>query len=201
MKPHHPADESAAPETASLPAHMAVVFFQAMKATALLLAAATLFLVGCRFKAPLVKEDTLPIDPAVIGLWEPLPEHGKKAEADKRMVILKFSDTEYMVRQPIGDGVIHYRAYPVELGGIRCVQLEAIGDAKGPLGGGKDIATPFQVVSYKMEGWKLVIRTLNTELFPDTLDTTQALQDAFLAYKDRKDLFTNPQSYRKVEGE
>ena len=134
-------------------------------------------------------------------MWEPVPEVGKKPETDNRMLILKFSDTEYMVRQPIGDGVIHYRAYPIELGGVRCVQLEAIGDGKGSLGGDDGITAPFQVVSYQVSDGKLVIRTLNEELFPKALKTTEALQEAFLKHKDREDLFGEPEEYRKVEGE
>lgn len=172
-----------------------------MKTTAFLLAVSALLFTGCRFKAPLVKETTLPIDPAVIGLWEPVPEDGKDPEADKRMLVLKFSDTEYIVRQPVGEGVIHYRAYPIELGGVRCVQLEAIGDGKGPLGGDAEITTPFQVVSYQVKDGKLVVSMLSEELFPDKLKTTEALQEAFLKHKDREDLFGEAKEYRKVDGE
>lgn len=176
--------------------------FGVMKSMTLLLTVATLLFAGCRFKSPLVKEHTIPIDPAVIGLWEPLRKEGKgaegKPEKDMRMLILGFSETEYMVRQPMGDGAIHYRAYPVELGGIRCVQLKAIGDDKGPLGGDKSLTTPYQVVSYETEDAVLVIRTLNDKLFPGSLETTEALQEAFLKNKDKEDLFTNPERYRKI---
>ncbi len=173
-----------------------------MKSTAILTAIAAILLAACRYQAPLVAEHTIPIDPAVIGLWEPtVGEKGKEPDANHRMLILKFSNTEYLIRQPIGDGVIHYRGYLIKPGGKTCVQLEAIGDGKGPLGGDGDIVTPFEVVSYEVKDGNLEIRTLNSELLGKGLKTTEALQEAFLKNKDHPELFGDPTVYRKVRAE
>ena len=53
---------------------------------------AVLFLCGCVSEAPLTEYQTTPIDPAVMGLWETLPENSD--EEKERMMILKFSSTE-----------------------------------------------------------------------------------------------------------
>lgn len=169
-----------------------------MKPAAILTAVAALAFSACQYEVPLVAEHTIPIDPAVIGLWEAVPEGVKKPDADKRMLILKFSDTEYLVRHPLGKEGIHYRAYPIELGGKSCVQLEAIGTEAGPLDWEGDVATPFQVVSYETSDGKLEIRTLNSDLLGKDLKTTKALQEAFLKHKDSNELFNDPENYVKV---
>lgn len=168
-----------------------------MKAVSISVLVAALVVAACRFEAPLVKEDVLPVDAGVTGLWEPVPEEGKKAE--EPMLILAFSKTEYVIRQPLGDGVFHYRGYPIELGGVRCVQLEAIGTHEGPIDQEGKVDKPFQVVSYELADGKLTVRTLNEELFPDELKTTEALQEAFLKHKDREDLFKEAEVYRRAE--
>lgn len=162
-----------------------------------------LLLAGCEFEAPLVAEDRLEIEEEVLGVWMPVPKgerkDGKVADKNKRMIVLEFSDTEYLVQQGLGDGFFTYRAYPIELGGVRCVQLEAIGTDDGPIDSKGEMTAPFQVVSHEFKGGELVVRTLNKRLFPKGLKTTEALQKAFLEQKDKENLFANPEVYRKVE--
>lgn len=157
---------------------------------------ALVFATGCVYKEPMVREARVPIDQDLVGLWERVEEDGKAPDESKRMLILRYSDTEYIVRQPVGDDGLYYRAYPIELGGVKCVQLEALGSGKGPIEG--DNPDLFHVVSYRIEGGTLEVRTLNTSVVGKANRTTEALREAFLKNKDAVNLFENPGVFRKV---
>jgi len=156
-----------------------------------------LLIVGCEYESPLTTEHTVAVDSAVIGLWEPLPNEGSKAEEDERMMILKYSNTEFLIHYPIGEDGFYYRAYPIKLGGVSCVQIQVIGTYEGPLK--MDETKLFHVVSYQLTDGKLEIRTLNTDLVDTDLKTTDELREAFLKHKDNKDLFDNPETFRRIE--
>ena len=66
----------------------------------------------------------------MLGLWETLPENSD--EEKERMMILKFSSTEYIIHYPVRENAIYFRAYPIKVGGVSCVQLQAIGFNEGP---------------------------------------------------------------------
>jgi hypothetical protein len=168
-----------------------------MKFTTTLPALAALLLAGCVYEAPLVVEHKIAIDPAVLGLWEEIPDTGQTPGPDHRMMILKFSDTEYLVHYPTGSDGIYYRAYPVKIGGLSCVQLQVLGTKDGPPR--KDQNTPFHAASYRLADGKLEIKTLNKDLVDEKLKTTKDLAAAFLARKDDAALFTNPGSFRKIK--
>ena len=82
---------------------------------------------SCIYKQPLVRKNALPVDPHFIGLWEEIPENEKTSNRD-RMLVLKYSDTEYLVQQ---DEELYYRGYPIKIGGLDCIQLQLIGSNKG----------------------------------------------------------------------
>ena len=66
----------------------------------------------------------------MLGLWETLPENSD--EEKERMMILKFSSTEYIIHYPVRENAMYFRAYPIKVGGVSCVQLQAIGSNEGP---------------------------------------------------------------------
>jgi len=167
-----------------------------MKHAALTVVALTLFIAGCQYLAPLALEHNIPIDPSVIGLWEEVPEGDKPSDPDDRMLILKYSDTEYLVHYPTRKDEGYYRAYPVKVDGISCVQIQQIGTAEGDF---KD-ARKYHVVSYSISSGELEIKVLNTDLVDKNLQDTALLKQAFLEKKDNKDLFTNPGRFRRVKG-
>ena len=181
-----------------------------------ILISAALLLSGCIYEAPLVAENKLPIDAAIIGLWEPLPQEEKEPEndgdnplkkilehspAETRLLILKFSETEYLISNPVAEHSIHYRAYPIELGGKRCVQLQVIGTNEGSADWENDTPRPFLVCSHETKDGNLIVSNLNEELVGDELKTTAALQEAFLKNKDNPQLFGEPTIYRKVKAD
>jgi hypothetical protein len=169
-----------------------------MRGVAALLIVMGLFLAGCKYEKPLVKEHTIPIDASVLGLWEPLPDEGEKFGDDERLVILKFSDTEYLIHYPPGgNDEAYYRGYPVKIGGIPCIQLQVIGTKDGMPK--KDVKTLFAVVSYELKKGILEIKKLNTDLVDDDLKTTEALAQTFLNHKNDKNLFIDPVRFKQLK--
>ena len=162
--------------------------------TVLLLAA------GCEYEVPLSKDHNIAIDSTLIGLWGPKPEEtDSKAESpnkDDQMMILKYSDTEYLIHYPTGDDGIYYRGYPISIGGISCVQLRAIGTEDGPPDSAeKDL---YHVAAYRLTNDELEIKVLNTDLVDNALKTTDELVHAFLKQKDNEELFSHPELFRKI---
>ncbi|MCU0857125.1 MAG: hypothetical protein MUC65_01810 [Pontiellaceae bacterium] len=163
----------------------------------MLFAIAGLLLVGCEYESPFTTEHSIVIDSAVLGLWEPKPDEGKEPKEGERMMILKYSDTEYLIHYPAGEDGIYYRGYPIKIGGISCVQLQIIGTKDGPPR--KDEADLFYVVSYQLTDSGLEIKTLNTNVVDDDLKSTEELHAAFLKHKENKDLFNDPEVFRRKE--
>lgn len=159
-------------------------------------AAVVLSFAGCQYLAPLTEEHTITIDPAVIGLWEEVPEGDKPSDPNGRMLILKYSDTEYLVHYPTGKDEMYYRAYPIKVDGIPCVQIQLIGTADGDISKGE---RKYQVTTYTISKGELEIKTLNTDLVDKDLSDTASIKKAFLNNKDNKDLFTNSGKFRRVK--
>jgi len=171
-----------------------------MKLSALFLGAAVLLVAGCVYDVPLTERHRIRVDEAVLGLWEPMPDDEEEEIDDgERMMILKYSDTEYLVHYPIGKEGIYYRAYLIRIGGVGCVQLQALGTEDGPVDG--DGENLFHVASYRIIKGALEIRTLNADIVDDDPDTSRALRKAFLEQKDNKDLFHNPARFKKIAGD
>ena len=168
-----------------------------MRCVPVLLIITVLFLAGCKYETPLTKEHAIAIDSSVLGVWEPQPEEREDSGANERMMILKYSDTEYLIHYPPGgNDEAYYRGYPIQIGGISCVQLQVIGIEDGiPK---RDIKDLFHVVSYELKKGILEIRTLNTDLVSSNLKTSEALVQAFLNHKDNKDLFTNSARFKPI---
>jgi hypothetical protein len=168
-----------------------------LKKFALLAVFVLLFFFGCKYEAPLTKEHDIAIDPSVLGLWELIPVKGGKPDLHERVMILKYTETEYLIHYPIGKDGMYFRGYPVRIGDVPCVQIQLIGTEEGNLD--KDNKELFQVVSYQLSHGELIIKTLNTDLVDDDVKSSEALRKAFLKHKDHKDLFQDPGRFRKIE--
>lgn len=169
-----------------------------MKYAMMLSVLVALLLSSCEYESPLTTEHNIAVDSSVIGLWEPIPGEGEKPKQDERMMILKYSDTEYLIHQySIGKDGLYYRAYPIKIDGVSCVQIQVIGTNEGPPK--NEEKELFHVVSYQLMDGKLEIRSMNTDLIDDDLKTTDELREAFLKHKDNKDLFKYPGVFRKIK--
>jgi hypothetical protein len=168
-----------------------------MKAYRWILISVLLVSAGCQYDSPLTGEHSIPIDPTLLGVWEEMPDEGDSLPEAPRMIILKFSETEYLVHYPVGKDGGYYRAYSFSLGGVDGVQLEVVGSENGPIDSTEEDI--FLVASYAMINGELEVKLLNEELVDDVLTGSAAIREAFLKNKDSKDLFTDPGKFRRVE--
>jgi len=91
----------------------------------------------------------------VLGVWEAIPDKGEEPKQNN------------LERRA------YFPGYPIKIGGVSCVQLQAIGTDDGPPK--KDEKDLFHVVSHRLAGAGLEIKILNTELVDDDLKTTDPL--------------------------
>ena len=113
------------------------------------------------------------------------------------MMILKFSSTEYIIHYPVRENAMYFRAYPIKVGGVSCVQLQAIGSNEGPPDQGEKGL--YHVASYQLSDAKLEIKLLNEKLVDDELKKSADLPRAFLKHKENKNLFVNPVKFRRIK--
>ena len=151
---------------------------------------------GCIYDDPLAKKQDLPIDPSVLGHWEFVPTDPSKSSKPERMMVLKYSDTEYLLHYPTGEDGMYFRGYPIRVAGVAGVQIQWIGSSKGVI---EEKDRKYQVVSYKTSGNEMVIRVLNRDLVDEDLKGTEALLEAFLRHKDHPELFTEPGTFRRLK--
>lgn len=158
---------------------------------------AILLATGCVHEAPLTTEHTLAIDPALLGLWELVPGEAKGDPEKDRMVVMRWSDTEYVVQSHLGPEGDFFRAYPVEIGGHSLIQTEFLGNYF------RDWYPPdktfYPIITYEIVEGILIIRLLNPEVVDVEIKDSEVLRETFLKNKDRSDLFTEPVHYRRVE--
>lgn len=168
-----------------------------MKCIMIFVSVAVLLLAGCEYESPLTKEHSIAVDSAVLGVWERILDKGEEPTNDERMIILKYSDTEYLINYPNEDKILYFRAYPIRIGEVSCVQLQVIGTNNGPPNPfEKDL---FHVASYQLTDNRLKIETINTDLIDYTLKTEEQLREAFEKHQDSRDLFNNPRMFRRIE--
>ncbi len=169
-----------------------------MKRAAIVLSVTILLVTGCEYDDPLTTKHNIPIDSAVLGWWELRPDEGQEPDPDEQMMILKYSDTEYVIHYPVGKNGIYWRGYPVRVGDVACVQLQVIGTGDGPVF--QNAGDRFHVVAYRLIDGDLEVKTLNTDLVDDDLKGSQALQQAFLEHKNHTALFIDPGRFRPLGG-
>lgn len=149
---------------------------------------------GCEYETSLTDEHKIPVSKAVLGLWEAVPEKNGDSGSKEYLMVLKYSDTEYLIHYPTGDEGFYFRGYPVRIGGISCVQIQLIGDSNGDI---RMADRRFHVVSYQFVNGELEIKTLNTDMVDKKIIDRSKLKKAFLTNKNKRELFTNPVRFRK----
>ena len=156
----------------------------------------TAFLVGCQYDYPLVEQSVKPIDKSLLGVWESVPETGETNAPINRALVLRFSDTEYLIQYPVKEkDCLFFRAYLIDVGGLSCLQVQVLGTDKGPVEAADDT---FDVVSYKPEGAQLDVGVLNPQVVDKNATSTAALVKLFLKGKASPTLFTPHAKFRKV---
>jgi hypothetical protein len=150
---------------------------------------------ACVYLEPLSEKQNIPIDPALLGLWEPVPEKNEPKPSGEWILALKYSDTEYMIHYKTGSDSMYFRAYPLKVGDISCVQLQLIGYDGGPPAK-KD--PPYHVAIVTLNGDEATIRMLNTSVVGKNL-AGPALREAFLKNSKNTDLFLEPAKFIRVK--
>lgn len=173
-----------------------------MKLKNIFMVALFFLIAGCEYETSLTDEHKIPVDKAVLGLWDAVPEKGgvsdpkdRVSDSKERLIVLKYTDTEYLVHYPAGDEGFYFRGYPIRIGGVSCVQIRLIGDSNGDIKTGE---RKYQVVSYQFVNGELEIKTLNTDLVDNNLKDRNKLEKAFLKNKNKGELFRNPVRFRKA---
>jgi hypothetical protein len=166
-----------------------------MKRFLLFLAIILLCVAACEYQEPLSEKQNISIDPALLGLWEPAPEKNEPKPAGEWILALKYSDTEYMIHYRTGSDSMYFRAYPLKVGDLFCMQLQLIGNANGPLAKGEPA---YQVASFTLTGDEVTIRMMNTSVVGRGL-AGPALREAFLKNAKNTDLFREPVKFKRVK--
>lgn len=154
-----------------------------------------MLLASCVFESPFEMTAKVPVDQALLGRWEEAASGGKSA--GNRMLVLKHSENEYLVQYPDGEKAMYFRAFAVDLAGQRCIQIQLIGTADGPV---KPENRKYHLLKVAMNGDGLEIRTIKPEVLGKDLKDTESLRAAFSAHKDQKDLFGDPVMFRRMDG-
>ena len=152
-------------------------------------------LAGCEYETSLTDDHKIPVSKTVLGLWEAIPEKNGDSDSKENLMVLKYTDTEYLIHYPTGDEGFYFRGYPIRIGGISCVQVRLIGDSNGDIKTGD---RKFHVVSYKFINGELEVKTLNTDMVNKNLKDRNKLKTLFLMNKNKEELFINPVRFRKA---
>jgi hypothetical protein len=158
------------------------------------MAAVTILFAGCQYEAPLTPIHNIPVNPDLIGRWLDDSAPGKTT-LEKVMLVLKYSDTEYLIHYPATDNGLYFRAYQIKVGDMHFLQIEMIGTGKGPL---KPVDKDrFHVAAYTLEDGMLEVRMLNKEVVKSDMKTSDALYAAVLGNLDNENLYNKPGKFIK----
>ena len=166
-----------------------------MKRSILIAPFISLLLTACTYDAPLAPEAILPIDRALLGTWEVLPNEGDEPSAET-VVVREDGENRYKIEHRDGDSVIYFDAWPGEIEGVRFLQLEVTGDDDGPAEPGEPDL--YSVIDYRFDGDDIIMRSLNTEFVDHELGDTAALREAFIKHRDNPELFIEPGRLRRL---
>jgi hypothetical protein len=166
-----------------------------MKQFLLLFVVLLLSVTACEYQEPLSEKQNISIDPALLGLWEPAPGKNEPKPSGEWILALKYSDTEYMIHYQTGSESMYFRAYPLKVGDISCVQLQLIGNSSGPLA---KTEPAYQVAFVTLTGDEVTVRMMNTSVVGRDLHSP-ALREAFLKNSKSTDLFREPVKFRRVK--
>lgn len=142
-------------------------------------------LTGCQYDVPVVKDAKKDIDQKVLGLWESLEKNSD--DVKDRMLILKFSDREYLVHYPSNktDG-IYFKAFLIDVAGMTLVQLQCLATGKGELAGNDK---NYALARYTVNGEQLQFQLINTEVVSNKIKDSEKIKDEIENNKDNPELF------------
>ena len=163
-----------------------------MKASLLILA---LILAGCAYDVPLSEPQDLPLNLALIGIWETLPDSTAVTDDTQQMIVLPCGDGEFFVHVRSGPEGLYVRAYPIAVDGERYHQVQLIGTVDST---SLSVAGGYHLVWCRLVDGILEVRTLNTDLVDTGIASSAELLTAFREQRSDPDLFIDPARFRRV---
>ena len=163
-----------------------------MKDAVKILFALMLFCTACDYRVPVTNEHSIKIDENIVGVWEQQVDDGQKGQ---KMLILKFSDTEYLVQYPLEKNSLYFRAYPFILNSNICIHIQLLGNADGFIG---KIERPYQVLDCVLKDGGLNLKMLNTEVVNKEIQESSKLRDEIIAKSKAPDLFKDIGRFKQV---
>jgi hypothetical protein len=150
---------------------------------------------ACEYQEPLSVNQNIPIDPALLGLWQPMPDKNESVPTDEWLLALKYSDTEYLVQYKTGSESMYFRAYSIKIGDTSCIQLQLIGYSDTPIKKGDPA---YQVALVTLNGDEVTVRMLNTSVVNASLRGAE-LREAFLKNSKNSGLFREPGKFKRIK--
>jgi hypothetical protein len=149
--------------------------------------AALSLLTGCVFEEPFEPNASIPVNRDWLGRWQEVTNDPKR-EANE-MLVLEHSDHEYLVEYPVGEKGMFFRAYAVDLGGSRYIQIQLIGTAEGPV---KPQDRKYHLLRVEHRAGRIEMRTINRDVLGKDQVTSEAMRTALLRETNNPKLFDAP---------
>lgn len=165
-----------------------------MKYLYISLLAAFIFAMGCVYEEPFAKHDNSRIDEKLLGHWKFSEDNKDKGKIE--MLIMKYSDTEYLVKYITGDNPFYFRAYNVTIGDIKAVQVQWIGLEKGIL---EQDSRKYNLLKYTLDRDSLEIRFINDSLISKDIRNSSTLRDKVMENSKNPGLFNIPGKFERVK--
>jgi hypothetical protein len=160
----------------------------------LLLFGVAVLLTGCDNEVPLTYQADIPVDNELLGLWEFVPSADEMPVQGKfTMLILKFSNNEYLIKYCENQDVLYFKGYIVKLENLPLIQLECIGFKDETF----DDKSRYSIVKYTKENNNLRIEILNPDVISRNCKSSEELRKEILANKNNKELFRDPGVFKK----
>lgn len=154
---------------------------------------ACVLLVGCDYNVPLVKTADIPIDAALLSLWQ-RPGDDNKIES---LLVLPFNKHEYLIVFPSGEeNAMFARGCLWRNENTTLVQLDWFGTARGEFPENK---RTFQYAAYTIETDKLSVRLLNPDVVLRDIASSDELAKAIAANKDDPKFFREKMVFQRVK--
>lgn len=149
---------------------------------------------GCIYEKPFAKPDNSKIDENLLGYWK--YSESNKDKSNIEMLVMKYSDTEYLVRYITGDNPLYFKAYNVTIGEMKAVQMQWIGMEKGIL---INENRKYNLLKYTLERDSLEIRFINDSLVPKNITDSEKLRNKILENSKDPKLFNVPGKFERIK--
>ncbi len=158
---------------------------------------------GCHFSEPITTRHDVPIDENILGRWQSRKSH-------LNLLILKYSDTEYLIRKVnTGPGksndtepyIEYFRGYPFEIAGTRYIQLQILGiqEDKKSSHIKVNIDDPYIVTYYRIEGDTMKTWFLDIPLKGDEKSLLESLRHKPMTPASDPNVFFEGPVFRRLE--